>query len=154
MMNYDEIKRMLSEDGLCKLIPDGLILSEPIWGIEDDLPVVNFFVMSRYQQKRHPLYKFSLSVEKKQLITFSEYTNSACYGNDNIIGLTIEEFIQYKDLFQKTGDMYYGMIKAKPEILCEYMKLLLKLVPPSLVNHYNDLSPHFFAWVRETIELT
>ena len=151
MMNYDEIKRMLSEDGLCKLIPDGLILSEPIWGIEDNLPVVNFFVMSRYQQKRHPLYKFSLSVEKKQIVTFSEYTNSAYYNNDNITGLTIEDFSQYKDLFQKTGDMYYGMTRVDPEILCEYMKLLLKLVPYSLMNHYNDLSPHFFAWVREKI---
>ena len=49
-MNYDEIKRMLSDNGLCRLILDWLILSEPIWGIEDDLPVVNFFVMSRYQQ--------------------------------------------------------------------------------------------------------
>ena len=151
MMNYDEIKRILSDNGLCRLILDWLILSEPIWGIEDDLPVVNFFVMSRYQQKRHPLYKFSLSVEKKQIVTFSEYTNSAYYDNDNITGLTIEDFSQYKDLFQKTGDMYYGMIKVKPEILWEYMKLLLKLVAPSLVNHYNDLSPHFFAWVREKI---
>lgn len=150
-MNYDEIKRMLSDNGLCRLILDWLILSEPIWGIEDDLPVVNFFVMSRYQQKCHPLYKFSLSVEKKQIVTFSEYTNSAYYDNDNITGLTIEDFSQYKDLFQKTGDMYYGMIKVKPEILWEYMKLLLKLVAPSLVNHYNDLSPHFFAWVREKI---
>ena len=73
MMNYDEIKRMLSKENLCRLIPDGLILSEPILGIGDDLPVVNFFVMSRSQQKYHPLYKFSLSVEKKQLVTFSEY---------------------------------------------------------------------------------
>ncbi len=42
MMNYDEIKRMLSKENLCRLIPDGLILSEPILGIGDDLPVVNF----------------------------------------------------------------------------------------------------------------
>lgn len=154
MMNYDEIKRMLSEDGLCRLIPDGLILSEPIWGIEDDLPVVNFFVMSRYQQKRHPLYKFSLSVEKKQLITFSEYTNSARFDNSHEIGLTMEEFIKYKDLFQEVGDMYYSLKSVDSEILCEYMKLLFKLVPHSLINHYNDLSPHFFAWIRETIKLT
>ena len=152
MMNYDEIKRMLSEDGLCKLIPDGLILSEPIWGIEDDLPVVNFFVMSRYQQKRHPLYKFSLSVEKKQLVTFSKYSNSVYCDNEHTIGLTIEEFIQYKDLFQKTGDMYYDKARVDSEILCEYMKLLLKLVPYSLMSYYNDLSPDFFAWVRETIK--
>lgn len=152
MMNYDEIKRMLSEDGLCKLIPDGLILSEPIWGIEDDLPVVNFFVMSRYQQKRHLLYKFSLSVEKKQLVTFSEYSNSVYCDNEHTIGLTIEEFIQYKDLFQKTGDMYYDKARVDSEILCEYMKLLLKLVPYSLMSYYNDLSPDFFAWVRETIK--
>ena len=152
MMNYDEIKRMLSEEDLCRLIPDGLILSEPIWGIEDSLPVVNFFVMSRCQQKRHPLYKFSLSVKKKQIVMFSEYTNSAYYDNDNITGLTIEDFSQYKDLFQKTGDMYYGMTRIDPEILCEYMKLLLKLVPYSLMNHYNDLSPNFFAWIREKIK--
>lgn len=150
-MNYDEIKRMLSKENLCRMIPDGLILSEPILGIGDDLPVVNFFVMSRSQQKYHPLYKFSLSVEKKQIVTFSEYTNSAYYDNDNITGLTIEDFSQYKDLFQKTGDMYYGMTRVDPEILCEYMELLLKLVPYSLMNHYNDLSPHFFAWVREKI---
>ena len=100
-MNYDEIKRMLSEDGLCKLIPDGLILSEPIWGIEDDLPVVNFFVMSRYQQKRHPLYKFSLSVEKKQLVTFSEYSNSVYCDNEHTIGLTIEELSNTRIFFKK-----------------------------------------------------
>lgn len=152
MMNYDEIKRMLSKENLCRLIPDGLILSEPILGIADDLPVVNFFVMSRSQQKYHPLYKFSLSVEKKQLVTFSEYTNSVYCDNEHAIGLTIEEFIQYKDLFQKTGDMYYDKARVDSEILCEYMKLLLKLVPYSLMSYYNDLSPDFFAWVREAIK--
>ena len=108
--------------------------------------------MSRSQQKYHPLYKFSLSVEKKQLVTFSEYSNSVYCDNEHTIGLTIEEFIQYKDLFQKTGDMYYDKARVDSEILCEYMKLLLKLVPYSLMSYYNDLSPDFFAWVRETIK--
>ena len=101
MMNYDEIKRMLSKENLCRLIPDGLILSEPILGIGDDLPVVNFFVMSRSQQKYHPLYKFSLSVEKKQLVTFSEYSNSVYCDNKHTIGLTIEEFIHTRIFFKK-----------------------------------------------------
>lgn len=48
--------------------------------------------------------------------------------------------------------MNYDKARVDSEILCEYMKLLLKLVPYSLMSYYNDLSPDFFAWVRETIK--
>lgn len=149
--SYADIQKGLTTEENCRLIPDGLMISEPILGKEKSLPVVNYLVATKSQQGYHLLYKFSLSIDENKLLTFSKYTDDAYIDKDDVIGLTVEEFNQYKKLFEETENMYYDQIPLEPEKICRYMQLLLKLIPYSLLNYYNDLSPEFFGWARDVI---
>lgn len=149
--SYDEVQKSLTAEELCRLIPDGLMISEPIFGKEKSLPVVNYFVASNSRQGCHPLYKFSVSVDENKLLTFSRYTNGDYIDGNDVVGLTVEEFNKYKRLFEEVGNMYYNQNPSETEKICRYTELLLKLIPYSLLNYYNDLSPDFFGWVRDAI---
>lgn len=151
MIGYDEIQKILCSENFCKLIPDGLILSEPILGINDELKTVNFFVASKHNDIYNPLYKFSICLDSKELISFSEYISPNLKECEKQIGMNLEEYENYKELFLSVENMYYGIQDVNSDIICDYIANLYKLIPSSLIPYYNELSIGFFEWVKEKI---
>ncbi len=152
MISYDEIQRILCGENFCRLIPDGLVLSEPIWGVKDGLNIVNFFVTSKLNHIYNPLYKFSICIDSTELVSFSEYVNPQLNECKNKIGMNLEEYEKYKKQFSAVGDMYFGIQEVNSELICDYVANLFKLMPDSLMPYYNELSIDFFEWVKENIE--
>lgn len=153
---YDELMLLLNSEDFFELVPDGLCVSQPIpRNINGDI-VDCFFVSSKSDNELTPAYKFGISFNKKELVFFNKYakSNSQEKGSNNAIGLDLDDFDLYKNLYSNVRGMYKGEAATDKVVILNYIKLFFRIISPSLLPYYNDLSPEFFQFLNEAVKQT
>lgn len=148
-VTYDNVQQLLCSDGFSDLVPEGVVLSQPVISKKESLIIDNFFVMTKVREGYHLIYKFGLNYNLKKLEYCERYPSQTKIAKvQPIEGLSLKDFQEYKKSYAYVRKMYAGLDQVNTDVLKNYLKFLIQLVSQELVVFYNDLSPDFFSWIK------
>ena len=150
-VTYNEIQEIIFNNEFAELIPDGMILSEPVASKKNKKVIDNFFVMRRGGAFAVPVYKFGVCIKDKTIEYVEEYKEVNIPKAQKSEGLTLEEYREYTSLYGEVRGMFAGELPADKEKLGKYLTYFFKLVDKHLLAFYNELSPMFFVFLRESL---